>query len=485
MTHPRYAATQESLNAHPVPEWFHDAKFGVFIHWGLFSVPGFAPNGHFADVIRTDYDRAMLVHPYAEDYWNAIKDPTTPSAAFHRAHYGEMPYQGLKEHFFEGLEQWEPAAWAETFHNAGAGYVVLTAKYHDGFCLWPTSVTNPHEADWFTERDIVGELAEAVRERGMRFGVYYSGGVDWTFRRRISRTLADYEGSTPGGAYPAYADAHVRELIDRYRPDILWNDIAWPTDLDTLFRLFADYYNAVPEGVVNDRWKHATFLSRLLGTKPARVGFDAVLKGLVKRRPETFDGITPPEIPHSDFRTPEYTRFTDVQAKKWEMTRGIGNSFGYNRNERDEDYADSEALLSDFVDAVAKNGNLLLNVRPRGEDAQIPQEQVSRLRAFGSWLGENGAAVYGTGPFSRAEGVTEDGMPVRFTQQAGAVNMVFLGRPQGHRLTVKDLSITGEARLLSDGSPVSLRPEGDDLVLEFAVPLRGGYAPAVTVSSGT
>lgn len=485
MTNGVYRPTRESLNAHPVPDWYHDAKFGVFIHWGLFSVPGFAPNGNFADVIRNDYDRAMLVHPYAEDYWNAIKDPSTPSAQFHRRHYGGLPYSGLKEHFLTGLERWDPVAWAATFHDAGARYVVLVAKYHDGFCLWPTSVSNPYQSDWFTERDVVGELAAAVRERGMRFGIYYSGGVDWTFQRRISRTLADYQGSTPGGAYPAYADAQVRELIARYQPDILWDDISWPTGLETLFRLFADYYNAVPDGVVNDRWKHATLFSRLLRTKPVRVGFDLFLKQLVRWRPEAFDGITPPEIPHSDFRTPEYTQFTEVQAKKWEMTRGIGNSFGYNRTECDEDHADSEALLADFVDAVAKNGNLLLNVGPRGQDAQIPEEQASRLREFGAWLGSNGAAVYSTRPCSQAEAVTKDGMPVRFTQHAGAINLIILGSPEGSRLTIKDLTLTGDARLISDGSRVELTSEGDDLVLEFAVPLRGDYAPAVTVSTAT
>ena len=167
-------------------------------------------------------------------------------------------------------------------------YVVLVAKYHDGFCLWPTGVPNLHQPDWFSRRDLVGELAAAVRARGLRFGVYYSGGVDWTFRPRISRTLGDYIGfSTPGGDYPAYADAQVRELIARYHPDILWNDISWPTDRDSLFRLFADYYATQPEGVVNDRWSETTLTSLLMRLKPARLAVRRVDEAGVHSRIRT------------------------------------------------------------------------------------------------------------------------------------------------------------------------------------------------------
>ncbi len=195
----KYQASRESLMTHPVPEWFGNAKFGVFIHWGLYSVPGFAPKGSFAEKLKTDYNRAMLVYPYAEGYWNAIKDPGTPSAQYHKEKYGDMPYQGFKQMFIDGLKYWDPTDWAKKFKAAGARYVVIVAKHHDGFCLWPTEVQNPYERDWYSKRDIIGELAEAVRIEGMRFGVYYSGGIDWTFRRRISRTLMDYSFSVPGG----------------------------------------------------------------------------------------------------------------------------------------------------------------------------------------------------------------------------------------------------------------------------------------------
>ncbi|MBB6733814.1 alpha-L-fucosidase [Cohnella zeiphila] len=476
-----YQPTQESLNAHPVPEWFQDAKFGIFIHWGPYSVPGFAPLGHFAETLKNDYDRAMLVYPYAEGYWNAMKDPATPTAQYHKAKYGDMPYQGFKRMFTEGLKNWDPSAWARVFSEAGAQYVVIVSKHHDGFCLWPTEVKNPREPNWFSERDIVGELAEAVRREGLRFGIYYSGGIDWTFRRKMSRTFMDYSFSTPGGDYPAYADAQVRELIKRYRPDILWNDICWPGGRDALFRLFAYYYEVVPDGAVNDRWKHSTSIGKLMGLKPVRAMMDAMVKRMIKKNPDIHSALAPPSIPHRDFATPEYTQYREVQAHSWEMTRGIGNSFGYNRNEREADYASFEDLLSDFADAVSKNGNLLLNVGPRGEDAQIPDEQLSRLSQFGNWLKRNGEAVYGTRPWTRAEAVTETGEAVRFTHKGDKLYLMLPGKPDGSPIRIKGLFAEGRASLLPDRSPISIERDGEDLILVFARRLDDVFMPVVVI----
>ncbi|MCC3372526.1 alpha-L-fucosidase [Cohnella sp. REN36] len=479
MSHTPYQPTQSSLNRHPVPDWYEDAKFGIFIHWGLFSVPGFAPLGSLAETLKTDYDRALLNYPYSEGYWNAIKDPRSPSARYHRDKYGDMPYQGFKPMFMEALSRWDPAAWAKTFRDAGARYVVIVSKHHDGFCLWPTEVPHPHERDWFSPRDLIGEFAEAVRREGMRFGIYYSGGIDWTFRRRISKTFMDYSFSTPGGDYPAYADAQVRELIRRYRPDILWNDICWPGDLDALFRLFAYYYEAVPDGVVNDRWKHATASAKFMGLKPVRALMDMMVKAMIKKNPDIHSALVQPAIPHSDFATPEYTKYSDIQAKKWEMTRGIGNSFGYNRNEGEADYASFETLLFDFLDAASKNGNLLLNVGPRGEDAQIPAEQLDRLSRFGEWLGRNGQAVYGTRPWTRAEATAETGEAIRFTRKDGCLYLMILSTFSGTELRVKETPLDGEAFLLADGSPVRISREGDVTTLVFARELRNVVAPVV------
>src|ERR1700760_2977975 len=189
------APSLTSLNAHPVPAWFDDAKFGIFIHWGLFSIPAFASKGgSIGETFRDRYDIAVAQTPYCEWYWNAIKVPESDSAKFHAANYGDAPYEDFRAPFLKGLENWKPAEWAATFAAAGAKYVVLVTKHHDGFCLWPSVVDNPQQKAWTTERDIVGELADAVRAAGLRFGVYYSGGIDWTFNREPLRTLADFMG---------------------------------------------------------------------------------------------------------------------------------------------------------------------------------------------------------------------------------------------------------------------------------------------------
>jgi alpha-L-fucosidase len=480
MTPAPITADLAALNARPVPAWYEDAKFGIFIHWGMWAIPAFAAKvGSIGETFRGDYDRAVALTPYTEWYANAIKVPGTPSAEFHKAHYGDAPYEAFKEPWVAGLGAWDPAAWAEAFRDAGARYVVLVTKHHDGFCLWPSAVANPNRAGWFTERDIVGELARAVRGAGLRFGVYYSGGIDWSFNPEPLRTMAEFMGSLPGGDYPDYADAQTRELIARYEPSVLWNDIAWPTDQERLQRLFADYYNAVPDGVVNDRWRAAGPETETLRHPEARRLLDERIKARMAKQTGS-KGVIPAPVPHSDFRTPEYASFPDVQAKKWEATRGMSHSFGFNRNDAEADYASAETLIGDFIDGVSKNGNLLLNVGPMA-NGDIPEPQLRRLKAFGAWLKSNGAAVYGTRPWSRAEAVTDSGLPVRFTKGPGGVNLIVLGAPTGERLRIRDLSLAGQARLLADGRPVTLTQDGSDLVLTFARALTGEFAPAVAI----
>lgn len=483
MTAAAYQPTQESLNAHPVPDWFDDAKFGVFIHWGPYSVPGFAPKGAISEAFQTNFDQAMVCAPYAEWYWNAMKAPGSPTAEFHRANFADKTYQDFAADFVEGLNHWDPAAWAAAFHDAGARYVVLVTKHHDGFCLWPTASPSPYQRNWRTERDVVGDLAAAVRAKGLRFGVYYSGGVDWTFRPQVVRTLTDYVASLPGGAYRQYAMGHLRELIARYDPDILWNDIKWPTSQGELFRLFADYYNAHPEGVVNDRWNTPKISELMLRFPPARAFAASAMKKVIAKNPSVVEGFLPAPIPHSDFRTPEYRKFDKVQQKKWEATRGVGHSFGYNRTEQDSDYASVESLISDLADCASKNGNLLLNVGPRGVDAQIPSEQLARLAGIGAWLKRNGEAIYGVRPWRRAEAVTATDVPVRITQRGTETYLIVLGAPIGRRLVIRDLPLTGPVRRLASDGRVSSSVHEGNLVLEFDEPLRGDYGPVFAVKS--
>lgn len=450
-----YEPTLASLNAHPVPRWFEDAKFGIFIHWGLFSIPAFAAkSGSIAEAFRNNYDYAVAQTPYCEWYWNAIKVPESDSARHHAEVYKNAPYENFREPFLKGLEQWQPDAWAAHFADAGAKYVVLVTKHHDGFCLWPSAVRNPHQKDWTSPRDIVGELAKAVRDKGLKFGVYYSGGIDWTFNREPLRTMADFMGSTPGGDYLAYAEAQTRELIARYQPEILWNDISWPAPLDDELKLFADYYNAIPESVVNDRWLPMTEERAALRDPAARKALDAFLKERLKT--QTTKGVIPQLPPHCDFRTPEYSAFDRITEKKWEATRGMSHSFGYNRRDTDSDYESVESLVTSFIDAVSKNGNLLLNVGPRGEDAQIPAEQIVRLKGFGAWLKANGEGIYGTRPWTRFDGKTECGIDVRFTQKPGALYVHLLGTPKTAEFVVTgtDLPAAANAVILPTGESV-------------------------------
>ena len=473
----------EALNARPLPAWYDDAKFGIFIHWGLFGIPGFAPRvGSIGDVFRTDYDRAVAMTPYTEWYWNAIRTPGTPSAQFHAEQFGDADYSSFREPFLEGLKSWDPAQWAEAFRDAGARYVVLVTKHHDGFSLWPTGVANRHQANWASSRDIVGELAAAVRAAGLRFGVYYSGGIDWTFNREPLLTLGDFMTSTPGGDYLDYAERQVRELIDRYEPSVLWNDISWPTGPKRLYALFEDYYRAVPDGVVNDRWVTASPAGNLLKNKIARKGLDAALKAAMARRsPEEQRGIIPQRVPHSSFRTPEYAAFKAIQTKKWEATRGMSHSFGFNRNDTEADYETTESLLTTLIEAVSRNGNVLLNVGPRATDAGIPGEQLSRLKAMGAWLRANGEAIYGAGCWERSDGETTEGTPVRFTVKGDVLNIIPLGAWSGERVVIRELEVSGQAQLLADGSPVELEQMGPDLALTFRKPPTG-FAPAIAVT---
>jgi alpha-L-fucosidase len=366
----------------PCPDWYLRPQLGIFIHWGIFSVPAWAPRGaSITELARTRYDEVFTLSPYAEWYANALRIEGSPTARHHAETYGTRPYESFREAFEAAAEAFDADAWADLFAASGAGYVVFVTKHHDGFCLWPTAVENPHRPGWHSRRDFVGELAEAVRARGLRFGVYYSGGLDWTFKSPPIRDLGDMFACVPTtDAYKAYAEAQVRELIARYRPAVLWNDIAWP-DKRQLPALFADYYAAVPEGVVNDRWLAETALFDSLSDPATRKAFNDRIKAAQAkggdqhaRRP-----------PHCDFRTVEYDTGVGMAGQKWESTRGLGLAFGFNANERDDDYMSPAALIALYDDVIARGGNLLINVGPRA-DGSILSAQSTPLKALGAHI---------------------------------------------------------------------------------------------------
>jgi len=362
-----------------------------------------------------------------------------------------------------------PHVVATTSSQPGTGnlendvFVVPTARGDRGAWLEHRALANP-----------VDTQTTAVTGRA----ISTDGGIDWTFNREPLRTMADFMGSTPGGDYPAYAEAQTRELIERYAPSILWNDISWPTPLDEELRLFADYYNATPEGVVNDRWLPMTPERAALRDPERRKALDALLKERMKNAASR--GVIPQLPPHCDFRTPEYAAFDRISAKKWEATRGMSHSFGYNRRDTDADYESVESLVRSFIDAVAKNGNLLLNVGPRGEDAQIPDEQVARLKGFGAWLKANGDGVYGTRPWKRFDGKTACGIEVRFVQKPDALYVHVLGTPASNECVVigDDLPVVAHATNLASGERIACSPTGDGVLLKWSKALAAGPAHA-------
>lgn len=401
----------KQIRSHGAPAWWRDAKLGIFVHWTPASVPAFAPvEGSVAGLLASGDREAMSHSPYSEWYENSLRFPSSPAARHHAEHHPGRDYHEFGAEWEAALDRWDPGAWAERFAESGARYVVLVAKHHDGYCLWPTSVANPNRPGWNCRRDVVGELAEAVRAEGLRFGVYYSGGLDWTFNDHPIGTFSDLLTAQPRGDYVAYAEAQVRELIRLYRPSVLWNDISWPAGAGALAGLFADYYRAVPEGVVNDRFMPWSALWRFGSTALAR----RVIDGAVARAARTDRGVIPPRPPMYDVRTPEYTVFGSIQREPWECVRGIDSSFGHNRASDESRFLARDELLWSLVDIASKGGNLLLNVGPRGEDAAIPERQLLRLEWLGEFTAANGEALFGSRPWVAPSG-DAGGCDVRYT----------------------------------------------------------------------
>jgi alpha-L-fucosidase len=453
-----FEPTFASVSQHQVPDWFHDAKLGIFIHWGLYSVPAFAPNaGELSEILATGaWEKWFANNPYAEWYMNSYRIDGSPTQAYHRAKYGpRFNYAEFGPIFNQAVEQWDPDAWARLFKGVNARYVVLTTKHHDGFLMWPSQTPNPFIRDYHVKRNLVGELGNAVRGQDMRMAYYYSGGIDWTFNPQIVRHITDLQQAVPQRPdYVEYANAHWRELFDQYQTAILWNDIAYPSATN-LNELFAEYYNKMPDGLVNNRFTQK---------------FQMDAHGIVSDN-------------HFDFETPEYTSFSEIRAKKWESCRGIGASFGYNAMEGPEQYQSVENLVRSFVDIVSKNGNLLLNIGPM-PDGTIPQLQLERLLGLGEWLAVNGEALFDSRPWQVAEGKTDVGIDVRFTQKSDSLYATLLDTPVTTQFVLANLQAAPDTmiRVLGQSAPVTWQQREEGIVVELPVALSSAPAHALQIT---
>ncbi|MFF2484910.1 alpha-L-fucosidase [Microbacterium sp. NPDC058062] len=404
----------------PVPEWYRDAKLGFFVHWGLYSVPAWAPAHPPGGVPTED---AYAHHQYAEWYANTVRIAGSPTWRRHQELYGTgTSYEDL-------ADQWNPGgfdadAFVGALVDAGARYVVPTTKHHDGFCLWDTATTSFSAARRGPRRDLIAELHDATRRAGTRFGVYFSGALDWHVSDYppIESDTDLFRFRRADEWFSRYAAAQLDELVDRFRPDLLWNDIEWPDGGKgrqdyAVAALLRRYLAAVPDGAVNDRWG----------------------------------------VPRHGFLTREYTHVADIVAEPWESTRGLGYSFGYNQAEDASHSLSGAALIRLLADVVSKNGNLLINVGPRA-DGSIPELQERAMRELGAWLRRDGDAIYATRPWVRA--YEETGAPRAYTAAEGVVNVIALDPAAGGFDLPEELA--GRPARWADGSEAALErtPDG-------------------------
>lgn len=431
MSAKRYTGKWESVNTHQVPKWYDDCKFGIFIHWGIYSVPAYAP--HTWELGEVDSKEWFADNPYAEWYYNSLNIGKGPTYEHHMEKYGkDFKYEDFIPMW--KAENWDSAKWAELFKKAGAQYVVLTTKHHDGFCLYPSKYTDFNCVKMGPKRDITGELTDAVRAEGIRMGLYYSGLIDWQYANDPIFEDDDLFGTaSPTFEYADYSYKQMMELVDTYEPSLVWNDIGWPKQSEEMMPFFlAHYYNKVEEGVVNDRFNDR----------------------------------------YHDFLTKEYKQGKVDRSEKWEMCRGMGLSFGYNENEGDDQIISEQGLISLLVGTVANNGNLLINIGPKA-DGTIPAEQERRLLVLGKWLETNGEGIYGT-RCSRRESITMDnGTSVHFTAKGTDLYVFVDGLKKGMdtidipnvfgELIPLDERVQAEYQVTATGIRINLKNYNEDM----------------------
>ena len=436
-----YQPDWESLDKRPVPQWFEDSKFGIFIHWGVYSVPAWGPTGDSIGV----YDK------YAEWYWNKLlnKDSKVNKhfVEFHERTYGpNFRYQDFAPMF--KAELFNPDQWAELFRESGARYVVLTSKHHEGFTLWPSAQSwNWNSVDIGPHRDLCGDLTNSVKRQGLHMGFYYS--------------LYEWFNPVYRNDFNNYVDNHMipqmKDLVNSYTPDIVWTDGEWdrPSKDWKSEEFIAWLYNESPVKetvVVNDRWGSET--------RSKHGGIFTTEYGLV----HDSEGIGTENV------------------RPWEECRGIGTSFGFNRAENLDSYSSAEELIKLLISTVAAGGNLLLDIGPAA-DGTIPVIMQQRLMEMGNWLKNNGEAIYGTRAFIRSvndETINpETNKTIFFTKKNSDLYVICTEWPRSN-INLKGLKNSANTRiqLLGSARPVNSRSSGSSLVIIPPILNPDDYQPA-------
>jgi alpha-L-fucosidase len=363
----RFQPTWESLKNYQCPEWFKDAKFGIFIHWGVYSVPGFSNEW---------YPRNMY-----------LKD--TPEFKHHIEKYGPQNKFGYKEFIpMFKAEKFNADEWVDLFKKAGAKYVVPVAEHHDGFAMYKTALSKWNAFEMGPKRDIIGELAAASRKQGMIFGISSHRIEHWWFMNGgkkfdsdvIDPKYADFygpareENETPSPEYMNDWLLRNTELINNYQPQLFWFDwwIEQPA-MDPYRKSLASYY--YNKGI---EWNKGVVINYKNTSFP--------------------DGTAVYDIERGNSKA--------TRKYPWQTDTSIGkHSWGYADGEENKT---PNELIDALIDIVSKNGNMLLNIGPK-PDGTITQEQQDVLLAIGKWLDINGEAIYGTRPWKiSGEGPTEN-----------------------------------------------------------------------------
>jgi alpha-L-fucosidase len=378
-----YKPEWESLNQRPIPPWFQDSKFGVFVMWGEYAVPAWASKEFYSEwyefLLKVGEGQDLNDREIATHIYLRSKDPFMEAsyhgrqkmyerakdvAKFHHKVYGtNYPYENFIPQF--KAELFDPAQWADLFARAGIKYVVMTAKHHGGYCLFPST----HEAESWgyakdsvhlgPRRDILGETLQALRQKNLWAGMYYS-----LYEWQNPLWIADRQLFVEKVFLPQF-----RELVMKYKPSIVWADGDWLMD--------------------DKEWKSAELLAWLFNESPVKDEIVVNDRWGAKRRQ------------HGSYFTTEFGSGLPDGSHPWEESRGIDNSYAYNRNSDLQDYRSAETLVYTLIDTISRGGNLLLNVGPMA-DGLIPAIVQERLLQIGDWLRVNGEAIYGTRCWERS-----------------------------------------------------------------------------------